>query len=73
METVRFEYQPTEYVIRIDRKQMSRKNFDKFVKWLEFEILVFEMDFDESVTKLHEEKMPYSWWENNKNKYIDNE
>jgi hypothetical protein len=73
MGAVKLEYQPSEYIIRIDRKQMSKKSFDKFAKWVEFEMLVFEMDFDESITKLQNEKMQYSWWENNKHRYIGNE
>ena len=73
MEAIKFEYRPSEYVIRIDRKQMSERNFDKFAKWLELEMLVTELDFDESITKLHEEKTEYSWWENNKHRFINND
>ena len=73
MEAIKFEYRPSEYVIRIDRSKMSERNFDKFAKWLELEMLVTELDFDDSITKLHEEKTEYSWWENNKHRFINND
>jgi hypothetical protein len=68
MEALRFEYQPSEYVIRIDRSKMSETDFQKLVKWIEIDMLIKEADFDESIQTIGND-MKSHWWERNKYKF----
>jgi hypothetical protein len=69
MEALRFEYQPSEYVIRIDRSKMSEIDFQKLVKWIEIDMLIKEADFDESIQTIGND-MKSHWWERNKSRFV---
>ena len=69
MGALRFEYQPSEYVIRIDRSKMKEIDFQNLVKWIEVEMLIKEVDFDDSIQTIGDE-MKSHWWERNKDKFV---
>ena len=68
MEALRFEYQPSEYIIRIDRSSMSEIDFQKLIEWIETDLLIKEADFDESIQTIGN-GMKSHWWERNKHRF----
>ena len=68
MEALRFEYQPSEYVIRIDRSKMSEIDFQKLVALIEIDFLSKEGDFDESIQTIGD-GIKSHWWERSKNRF----
>ena len=69
MEAIKFEYRPSEYVIRIDRSKMSEIDFQNLVKWIEIDMLTKEADFDESIQTIGDE-MKSHWWKRNKHRFV---
>ena len=69
MEAIKFEYRPSEYVIRIDRSKMSEIDFQNLVKWIEIDMLIKEADFDESIQTIGDERKSH-WWERNKHRFV---
>ena len=68
MEALRFEYQPSEYVIRIDRSKMLETNFQRLIEWIETGLLIKEADFNESIQTIGD-GMKSHWWERNKHRF----
>ncbi|MDZ7899970.1 MAG: hypothetical protein U5N85_18335 [Arcicella sp.] len=69
MGALKIEYQPTEYVIRIDKSRMSEIDFQNLVKWIETDILIKEVNFDDSIQTIGND-MKSHWWERNKHKFV---